>query len=606
MKTAAIETTGGPEHICDPVSLEIIRGAIGAAQAEMEALIERTAISAFIREKKDFYTALFDADGVMAVGSLVPIFGDITKPVFDVFPRETMNPGDVYWYNDCYGSQGAVSHSNDQVLLAPVFYEGAIRAFVMSWAHFADIGGLHPGSISPQTTEIYQEGIIIPPTKLIDRGVTNEATLTIFHRNSRFPEQSIGDMSALLASVRLGAQRMLEIVQRFSAQVVEDALAQLLQRTRRHVRAKLAETFDYGTYSFTDAIDSDGHGSGTIRMRISLTREKGDDGEDRFVFDTRQSDDQTAGPVNLLLNPALPGMALGIYFLGGDRGQVINAGGPQSLDEVLLRPGSILQPREPAPLGMRGLTLMRLLAAINGLLNVGGEPAPAAHSAYVVAMLRGSYTDDAGVSERFLLVDGLGVGYGGRDHADGIDAVYFVAQENYPVEFLETSYPVRLRSYSIAEDSGGPGRRRGGTGIVREYEILADRANLSIRIDSVENPPWGVRGGLNGGSGYAVVNAGTSEERRLVPLSDGNVLMKGDVLRIVTGGGGGFGHPFDRSVEDVLEDVLGGFVSADRAARDYGVVVSNKKVDEAATRERRANRPVTKVFHRLEYVDAIR
>jgi N-methylhydantoinase B len=604
--TAEIETAGGIERICDPVSLEIIRGAIGAAQAEMEALIERTAISAFIREKKDFYTALFDADGVMAVGSLVPIFGDITKPVFNVFPRETMKPGDVYWYNDCYGSQGAVSHSNDQVLLAPIFHEGAIRGFVMSWAHFADIGGLHPGSISPQTTEIYQEGIIIPPTKLIDQGVVNEATLTIFHRNSRFPEQSVGDMSALLASVRLGAQRMIEIVERFSAPVVEDALAQLLQRTRRHVREKLAETFDYGTYSFTDAIDSDGHGSDTIRMRVSLTRERGPDGEDRFVFDTRQSDDQTAGPVNLLLNPAVPGMALGIYFLGGDRGQVINAGGPRSLDEVLLREGSILQPREPAPLGMRGLTMMRLLAAINGLLNVGGGTAPAAHSAYVVAMLRGSYTNDAGASERFLLVDGLGVGYGGRDHADGIDAVYFVAQENYPVEFLETSYPVRLRTYGIAEDSGGPGRRRGGTGIVREYEILADHANLSIRIDSVKNPPWGVRGGMNGGSGYATVNPGTPNERRLAALSDGNVLRKGDVLRIVTGGGGGFGHPFDRPVEDVLEDVLGGFVSLARAERDYGVVVSNNKVDEASTGERRADRPATKAFHRMEYVDAIR
>src|SRR5438477_10205124 len=134
---------------CDPVTLEIVRGAIRAAQAEMEALIERTAISAFIREKKDFDTALFDADGVMAVGSNVPIFGDLTTPVFRHFPPDTMQPGDLYWYNDCYGSRGAVSHSNDQVLLAPVFHAGRRCAFVMSWAHFADIGGLRAGSISP-------------------------------------------------------------------------------------------------------------------------------------------------------------------------------------------------------------------------------------------------------------------------------------------------------------------------------------------------------------------------------------------------------------------------------------------------------------------------
>lgn len=598
----SIETN--PPVACDPVTLEIIRGAIGAAQTEMEALIERTAISAFIREKKDFYTALFDADGVMAVGSLVPIFGDITAPVFKVFPKDTMNDGDVYWYNDCYASQGAVSHSNDQVLLAPVFHEGTLCAFVMSWAHFADIGGLHPGSISPQTTEIYQEGIIVPPTKLIDRGVTNEAPLAIFHRNSRFPDQSIGDMSALLASVRLGAGRMAEVFARFGAPVVHDALAQLLARTRDHVRARMAETFAYGTHSFTDAIDSDGHGADTVKLRLSLTRKATADG-DRFIFDARASDDQTRGPVNLLLNPAVPGMALGMFYLADGSGHVCNAGGPQSLDEVLLRPGSVLQPLEPAALGMRGLTMMRFLAAMNGLVNVAGGTAPAAHSAYVVAMLRGSFTNDAGMSERFLLADGLGVGYGARDHADGIDAVYFVAQENYPVEFLETSYPVRLKSYAIAEDSGGAGRHRGGTGIVREYEILADEASLSIRIDTVKNPPWGTRGGMNGGGGYALVNPGRADERQLQGLSDGNMLRKGDLLRIVTGGGGGFGHPFDRPEADVLEDVLGGFVSRESAARDYGVILAGRSVDVEATAHARSHRTAVKDFHRKEYVDAI-
>ena len=171
----------------DPIRLEIIRGAIRAAQAEMDALLERTAISAFIREKKDFYTALFDADGTMVVGSMVPIFGDITGPVFARFAPETMREGDLYWYSDCYASRGAVSHSNDQVFLAPVFRAGRRAAFVMGWAHFADIGGLRPGSISSDATDIFQEGIIIPPTKLIDAGTLNEAALEIFHRNSRFP-----------------------------------------------------------------------------------------------------------------------------------------------------------------------------------------------------------------------------------------------------------------------------------------------------------------------------------------------------------------------------------------------------------------------------------
>jgi N-methylhydantoinase B len=593
------------DRLENPVILEIIRGAIGAAQGEMEALIERTAISAFIREKKDFYTGLFDSKGVMAVGSMVPIFGDMTGPVLDTFPIQTMRPGDVYWYNDCYGSNGAVSHSNDQVLIAPVFSNGDLAAFVMAWAHFADIGGLRPGSISPDATDIMHEGIIVPPTKLIDAGVTNDAALAIFHRNSRYPQQSIGDMRALMASVELGVRRVEEIVERYGSNTFHDTLEQLLDRTRRLVRNKLAETFAYGTHRFTDAIDSDGHGSGPFKLRFALTRERSADGDDRYIFDATETDDQAHGPINFLMNPGVPGMALGLYYLGGDPAQVCNAGGPQALDEVRLREGSLLRPRFPAALGMRGLTMMRVLAALNGLVNVAGGGAPAAHSAYVITILRGTYRDAGNTLQKFLLADGIGVGYGARPFADGIDAVYFVAQENYPVEFLELGYPVRLRAYGVVCDSGGPGRYRGGCGIVREYEILAEEAIFGIRIDSVKNPPWGIAGGMSGGPGSAVVNPGTPEERHLPPLSDGHKLKHGDILRIETGGGGGHGHPFDRPPGEVLEDVLGGFVSPGAARCRYGVVIRDDAVDGPATTALRLTRPAVKAFHRTEYVDVL-
>jgi N-methylhydantoinase B len=591
--------------ICDPVSLEIIRGAIAAAQSEMEALLERTAISAFIREKKDFYTALFDENGIMAVGSMVPIFGDMTSPVFEKFPADEMKPGDLYWYNDCYGSRGAVSHSNDQVLLAPVFRNGKRCAFVMSWAHFADIGGIRPGSISPDATEIYQEGIIIPVTKLIDQGQVNEATLSIFHRNSRFPDQSNGDMRALMASVELGVKRVAEILERFGPDMVSNAFAQLLARTRRLVRQKLSETFDYGTHRFTDAIDGDGHGNGPFKIRFALTREHGADGEDRFSFDASETDDQAPGPVNYIMNSGVPGMALGLYYLGGDPAQVCNAGGPHAIDEMRLREGSLLQPKFPAPLGMRGLTAMRVISAMNGLVNVAGGGAPAANSAYVISIMRGNFRNEAGDLERFLLADGIGVGYGARPTSDGIDAVYFVAQENYPVEFLEVGYPVRLHTYGVVEDSGGAGTFRGGCGIIREYEIMAEDAVLAVRIDSVKNPPWGIDGGMSGGTGRAIVNPGTDRERVLAPLSDGNKLVKGDILRIETGGGGGYGHPFDRPVVQVLEDVLGGYVSRAAALRHYGVVISGNAIDIDATKTARAARPATRRFHRQEYVDVL-
>ncbi|MBX9596373.1 MAG: hydantoinase B/oxoprolinase family protein [Roseomonas sp.] len=581
---------------CNPVTLEIIRGAIRAAQAEMEALIERTAMSAFIREKKDFYTALFDADGVMAVGSNVPVFGDICGPVFRDFPVGTIREGDLYWYNDCYGSRGAVSHSNDQVFLAPVFLEGRRVAFVMGWAHFADIGGLRPGSISPDATEIFHEGVIIPPTRLIRDGEVNQAALAIFYRNSRYPRTAQGDTRALMASVELGVARMREIAANFGADVLDDALAQLLARTRDTVRGRLMKTFPVGTHRFTDRIDGDGHGSGPLRLRFALTRTP----EDRLILDASETDDQSTGPVNFLMNPDVPGMALGLYFLGGDPTQVVNAGGPQSLDEVILREGSLLQPRFPAALGMRGLTMMRMLAALNGLVSVAGGEAPAAHAAYVIMLLRGTIG-----GKHFLMSDGLGVGYGARGFADGIDGVYFVAQENYPVEFLELEYPVRLREYALNRDSGGPGRFRGGCGIVREYEVMAEESILAVRLDGVENPPWGAAGGQSGRPGRVVLNPGLPNERVLKPLSDGNRVVRGDILRIETGGGGGRGHPFDRPAESVLEDVLGGLVSAESARADYGVVIAGRAIDEAATEALRATRPATLAFHRGSYADAL-
>jgi N-methylhydantoinase B len=580
----------------DPIKLEIIRGAIAAAQAEMDALLERTAISAFIREKKDFYTALFDADGVMVVGSNVPIFGDVTGPVFARFPPAQMQPGDLYWYNDCYASRGAVSHSNDQVFLAPVFHNAQRAAFVMGWAHFADIGGLRPGSISSDATDIFQEGIIIPPTRLIAAGVTNEAALEIFHRNSRYPEQNRGDTSALMAAVDLGVQRIAEIIARFGPEIVADAFARLFTRTRDLVRRKLRETFAVGTHRFSDAIDSDGHGNGPFHIRLALTRTA----DDRFILDASETDDQAPGPVNFLMNPDVPGMALGLFFLGGEPGQVCNAGGPRALDEVIVRQGSLLAPRFPAPLGLRGMTMMRFLAVLNGLVNVAGGQAPASHSAYVIILLRGT-ADGA----PFLMSDGVGVGYGARPTADGSDAVYFVAQENYPIEFLELGYPVRIRRYGLHRDSGGAGRWRGGCGIVREYEVMAEHAVLSMRIDSVMNPPWGVAGGMAGGTGRAVVNPGTAHERELAPLSDGTVLRRGDILLLETGGGGGYGHPFDRPPEQVAQDVRDGFVSPEAARRDYGVMLREGVLDTAATTQLREARPAAKAFHRRSYVDAI-
>ncbi|HKD58617.1 MAG TPA: hydantoinase B/oxoprolinase family protein [Hyphomicrobiaceae bacterium] len=588
-------------EICDPVTLEIVRGALLAIQSEMEAVIERTAMSPFIREKKDFYAALYDDAGRLIVGSNLPVFGDVVGPIAEHYPLASMRPGDIYWFNDCYASKGAVSHSPDQVFVAPVFAEGELVAFAQSWAHFNDIGGMRAGSLSPDCTEIFQEGIIVPPVRVVREGVVADELLRVFWRNSRFPDMVKGDTRASMAAIRLGERRVVELIGRFGRARTASAFAQLIEETARELRQRLRALVPEGRHEFTDTIDSDGQGHGPVKLRYQLEVTS-----ERICLDTSKSDDQVPGPINFLMSPPVPAMVFGSYLMGGDNGPrtMLNAGVEQAIDEVVLRPGSILKPHFPAPLGMRGITMMRNMAVCLGLLNVATRGrAMAAHSAYVIWYLRGR--DPSG--ELFLLSDGLGVGYGARPTADGNDAVYLVAQENFPAEFLEQVFPVRVRRYAINPDTGGPGRWRGGCGLVRELEVLAQEAMVSMRIDSVEHPPWGVAGGRAAGSGRCVINPGRGDERVIHPLSDGNMVKRGDIVRIETGGGGGWGHPFDREPERVAADVRNGFVSWGSARDDYGVVLreDDLSIDEEATAKQRASRSEAGLFHRHRYCDVL-
>jgi N-methylhydantoinase B len=584
----------GQERI-DPVVVEIVRGALQAIQGEMEALIERTAMSPFIREKKDFHTALFDARGRMIASKSLPQAADIVGPILERYPSQSMRKGDIYWYNDCYASRGAVSHTSDQVFVAPVFAGEKLFGYAHSWAHFNDIGGMRPGSLSSDCTEIFQEGIIVPPVRVARDGEMSDELLRLFYRNSRFPAVVQGDTRAAIAAIRLGEKRLEELIARFGATQLDAAFDALIARTERATRAAFRARVAPGEYRFTETVDGDGHGSGPIRLRYKLSVTA-----DRIVLDMTESDDQVRGPVNFLMNETTPGLALTSYLLGGNTQHPMNHGAVGLIDEVKLRSGSIVRPEFPAPLGLRGVTMMRNIAGCLGLMNVAtGGQAMAAHSAYVIWHVRGRGAD----GKLYLMSDGVGVGYGARPTADGNDAIYLVAQENYPVEFLDAVYPFRVRRYAINRDTGGPGRWRGGCGLVRELEVLAPEGMVSVRIDAVDFPPWGVNGGQAARPGRCVINPGRADERVLGPLSDGNMVKTGDVIRVETGGGGGWGHPFDREADRVLDDVLGGFVSRDSAERDYGVVLTadGRAVDAAATERSRSDRPASGMFHRAGY-----
>ncbi len=583
----------------DPVTLEIIKGALRAAQAETEALLERTAMSDVIREKKDFFTAFFDPEGGLVSGTPIPIFGHIMQPILDLYPAATMRPGDIYWYNDCYGSNGAVSHLNDQVFAAPVFAEGKLSGFSHSWAHFTDIGGMQPGSMSPKSTDIFQEGLMVPPVRLYREGVLNEELFRIFARNTRFPDKLRGDTRALTAAVRLGERRLTELFERFGRARVLAAFEQLNHQTEAAVREKLRALFPIGTHRFADVIDSDGLGNGPFKISIAMEVT-----EDRIAFDATETCDQAPGPINWLVNPAVPRMIFGLFFSGNDRSLLVNEGAMRAIDEVRLRPGSLLQPNFPAPLGQRGLTLVRVVNMCSGVMNAATHgKTNAGGSSYAIWSLRNA--DPA--APTFFMNDGVGVGFGARPYADGHDAVYFVAQENNPAEYLGQLYPARLRRYAIRCDSGGPGCWRGGCGVIREIEWFGDDAVLATRLDGTKAAPWGVAGGKSGRPGRIVLNPGRTDERELAPLGDGTRIRRGDVFRIETTGGGGFGHPFDREAERVRDDVMGGLVSRDEAREEYGVALSldGRTIDEKETLRLRETRFPTRLFHRGEYRDAM-
>jgi N-methylhydantoinase B len=584
----------------DRIGLELIKGSLGAARAEMEALIARTSMSPFIREKKDYFTAFLDRDGRLVVSTALTLAGNLVDAILDQYPRDSMRDGDLYWYNDVYASRGGVSQINDTVFVMPVFANGRLIAFTEAWGHLWDVGGTFPGSVSPQATSVFHEGIMIPPVRVMRDGVVNDEVVRIYARNSRFPEMMKGDLAAIMAACRLGKQRLEETIQRYGAPAVEAAFAELIRQTEAALRCQIDTHIGDGEWRFRDWIDSDAVTEQPYYVEARLGKRAG-----RLSIDLSGSSDQAVGPINFVMDDSVVAHVFGLYMTRDEPGVTMNAGFSRAIDVIAKRKGSIVWPNFPAPVGLRSHTMLRVTTALQGVLaQATAGRASAASSVYVLYYLRSL---DPETGAQLLCVDGLSVGFGARPTADGTDAVYYVAQENYPVEFAEMEFGIRIEAFAMHVDSGGPGRWRGGCGIVRDVRILVDDAVLGVRMDNCRYPAFGVNGGMSGRGGSFIVNPGTSQERRLPTMSDGHKLEKGDLLRVITPGGGGWGSPLDRPADDVLADVLDGFVSAASAWSDYGVVLTGdgRAIDQEATRQRRTSLPrSSKMFHRGGYYDA--
>jgi N-methylhydantoinase B len=577
-----------PEAVrADPVVAEIVKGALKACGDEMESIIVRTSMSPFIREKGDHFSGLADARGRLLCTTNDRAGPGMIEAIWERYPAKDMRPGDVYWMNDPYLMRGAISHSPDMCFVTPAFFRSELVGYALCFGHFWDVGGARPGSLSPQATDIFQEGLAVPQVRIVAEGRLNDDLYRTILRNSRFPDMLEGDTRAMMAATRIGQSRLVELFERYGRAQVESAFEISLARSDEAVRRTLGTTSRPGRYVFADYVDDD---CVTDRpYRVELEVELGD--ETVAVIDCTRSDDQARGPINYLLNPDVCRMMFSRFLLNNDRSVVQNQGAYRSIGEVRLRPGSLLQPSRPAPLGLRAHTLHRFLNAVLGVFaQATGGKTPAGSPDYVIVIL---HTLDPRTGKYLLCTDGLGVGQGARAFADGLDVIYSRRQKNYPIEFLETTYPMRIERFGIQPDSGGPGRFRGGVGIVRDYRMLADDVTLATRMANRKTPPWGVCGGRAGRTGRIVINPGRRDERVIPGFSDGVKLARGDLVRVTSSGGGGHGDPLERDIARVGDDVADGFVSIAGALADYAVVIDPDTLQadaDATARERAARR----------------
>jgi N-methylhydantoinase B len=575
----------------DPVLLEIVEGSLASIEAEVEEAIERTARSPMIRDQHDFRAGIHDRRLRKLTGRS---YSALVHPVVRDFPIETMGRGDIYFHNDVYLSEGGIGHLPDLCVTVPVFFEDEVVAFVQAFGHHDDIGGMVPGSMPSNATSVFQEGFMVPPIKLVDRGVRNEAALRIMTRNSRLPASLAGDIDAECAAVAMGARRMSELFARYGRVAIEDCFDTLISRTAETFRRELLTKIPDGSYAWEDYAEHDGVDEPRLHaQRITLTKTP-----DKLTLDFTGTGPQARGPINHagdyadgnFLKKWLAPILRNLADTPERMAELdVNEGVVEVLDMRFPPPGTLLSPVFPAPTNARTFVILRLLGVLAGAIAKavdGRMPADQETIRYT-----GIYgTDEAG--DWYLNREILGGGSGGRHYADGSDTIHVVPNsKNLPVEFVETRFPVRVEKLALATDSGGPGLYRGGLGYDKEIRALREASFLSVADRSIL-ACWGVKGGRAGAPFRVTIDPGGPKERVLGGLVNDEPIAAGETIRIVTTGGGGWGDPLARPPGAVALDVKQGKVSRRAAEDDYGVVLTGPdeepEVDSQASAALRA------------------
>ena len=577
MPARIVETSAEPFAATpvDPVTLDLIESALRNARIEMDATLVRTAMSPGIREQGDSFPLIADHGGRMIVGQFGSFIGGFLSGY-----SGTVEEGDMFFLSDPYSVEGAISHSNDWLVLLPVFKAGRLIAYTAMFGHMSDIGGKVAGSMPIDARSIFEEGVRIPPVKIYNKGVYNEDLVTLVMHQTRKPDWCRADLNALIASCRVAARRVLELSDRFGDDLYVAATQELLARNHRAMKQLIAASIGEAPVSFEDYICDDGLGFGPYRIRCTMWRE----GE-RVVLDFAGTDPQSDASINFYLNENMFRMFFGIYMIMVFDPQILFNDGFYDLIDVRIPEGSLLKPRFPAALSGRTHALGRIFDILGGLL---GQKTPEFLNAAGFSSsphLFYSGTDSAG---KFFQLFQIGFGgIPGRPMGDGPDGhSLWPGFTNVPNEFLERYFPLVIERYETEPDSGGAGLHRGGNGIRMVYRFL-EPGVISIHDDRWFTYPWGVNGGAPGARARKILEKADGTTRVVGNKADEIRVERDDRIHFITWGGGGWGEPLERDPALVAKEVRQGLVTAD-GARRYGVVVIDGQADKAATDRLRA------------------
>jgi N-methylhydantoinase B len=555
----------------DPVTLDIIENALRNARAEMDTTLVRTAMSPGIREQGDAFPLIADHLGRMVVGQ----FGSYIGPFLDGFDG-TVEDGDMIFLSDPYSVQGAISHSNDWLVLLPVFKDGRLIAYTSMFGHQSDIGGKVAGSMPIDAHSIFEEGVRIPPVKIWRKGVYNEDLIKLIMHQVRTPEWCKADLNALIAACRIASRRVIELCERFGDDVFVSATEALLARNYRAMQALIESSIGDAPVSFEDYICDDGLGYGPYKIRCTMWRENG-----KVVLDFAGTDPQSNGSINFLLNENMMRMFFGIYMIMVFDPQILFNDGYYDLIDIRIPEGSLLKPKFPAALSGRTHALGRLFDILGGLL---GQKTPEFLNAAGFSSSPHLFYSGRDKAGRWFQLFQIGFGgIPGRPLGDGPDGHSLWPNfTNVPNEFLERYFPLRIERYETVADSGGAGLHRGGNGIIMSYRFL-EPGLIAIHDDRWFTHPWGVNGGAPGARARKILEKADGAQVIVGNKREDIPVEAGDMLHFITWGGGGWGDPLLRDPALVSKEVLQGLVSP-TGARAYGVVIDEiGGVDEAAT-----------------------